>query len=1093
MKKLYFFLLFLTGMMGVFGQNAIVGPGFSTGWGGACNQDNDFEYFAPSFGGSYIKEEIPNGTGAQYFRMAIKFDGATYQVTKTIGADLSVSPNIEHQLNMNCTISGSMTINVPNTSYRYVFKTKGAGSNPEGKFLFFEIQGAVQTVSSVTHSTVSCLSGNINPVTVTANLSSGFATGQAAYLRYSTNNFDTSTVVKMSGSGTIYSADIPAVSIGSTVQYYVFTSGDGSLNTANGPQSNGSDADFRTINLSNNSESNYSYTAPIGSATISSAVGTDNQTLLNDATPITEIEYTLSNISGTPVSSGLPAGIVGSLSGNKYVLNGTPTTPGVYNYTINFTPTCGNAFTKTGTIKVNSNVVEYANIQYPKKPMFTLANGSFDIYTQVKLTGVTDNPALNGNGINVWIGYSTVNAAPATSATDFESSNWKWIPAEFNTGYTAAALGDIYNPERDEFKVLNLAQKAALAGKPLMPGEKYYYVSRAQRHGSSEYTYGGIDGNTSNTSGGIWNGSTFYSNEFETQTEIVWDSDNKWKYWDPYANQYIADADPLNNIPDEEIVPDILLNARILSDYDATRPSFTTKKLTIENGVSVTIGSGKFISVVDQIINLNGDDSPETFVVQSDANLIQINPVANTSKIKVERGVTDLNNVIGTNIDYVYWSSPVAGQNLQAFSPGTVRNRIYEYRESNDYFYEAPESNFIGGKGYAIRAETTGVTSGTYDKTYSFLGIPNNGDVDYQIKRSPNTGTGGSVVHGYNLVGNPYPSNIDFDVLYQNNADKIYNTAWFWQTNSILLTQTGNGYVGNNYVIYNGTGGNNAANNNGSAILAPPDGIIKTGQGFLVQKKDPGTAQLNFKNSYGTGQNLRVADAGTFYQKGNSKPAKNRFWLKLVSPENVSNTQLIGYIHGATNGYEKDFDAEAFSLSSDLFYSVLGDKRLVIQGKAEQFLQQDRVALGTNFFSNGNYTISLENPEGLFANEQSIYLKDKHTGIITNLSQASYTFATSAGETNARFEIMYQPEAVLGTGTTGKEQLVVYRENGDFVIRSPKQMQTVEVYDASGKLMRTLKTNTRLLTVETSSLIHGMYLLKIQMNDGSMVTKKVIR
>lgn len=54
-------------------------------------------------------------------------------------------------------------------------------------------------------------------------------------------------------------------------------------------------------------------------------------------------------------------------------------------------------------------------------------------------------------------------------------------------------------------------------------------------------------------------------------------------------------------------------------------------------------------------------------------------------------------------MDYIYWSSPVAGQALAAFSPKTPTNRIYQYNETNDYFNGvnlSTEPSFIAGKGY---------------------------------------------------------------------------------------------------------------------------------------------------------------------------------------------------------------------------------------------------------------------------------------------------------------------------------------------------------------------------------------------------------
>lgn len=74
------------------------------------------------------------------------------------------------------------------------------------------------------------------------------------YLRYTDDNYSTSTVIEMSGSGTSYTATIPGSTnqIGKTISYYVFTSGDGLTISA-------TDSDFFAINLNNNSGSNYSY------------------------------------------------------------------------------------------------------------------------------------------------------------------------------------------------------------------------------------------------------------------------------------------------------------------------------------------------------------------------------------------------------------------------------------------------------------------------------------------------------------------------------------------------------------------------------------------------------------------------------------------------------------------------------------------------------------------------------------------------------------------------------------------------------------------------------------------------------------------
>lgn len=520
------------------------------------------------------------------------------------------------------------------------------------------------------------------------------------------------------------------------------------------------------------------------------------------------------------------------------------------------------------------------------------------------------------------------------------------------------------------------------------------------------------------------------------------------------------------------------------------------KNITIKSGGKLEIAGN--LTVEEKVVNENtGTGAADQFVLlssteNSNANYLQNSNTPNTSAdgvMRAERRVTDMDNVLsGTNaqMDYVYWSAPVAGQDLQAFSPGTPANRIYQYNEPTDLFVKAT-GNFVPAKGYAIRAETgkPDTPLPSYDKTYNFRGIANNGDIPISIQRTNSSGTTGI---GYNLVGNPYPSNIDFDELYYGNSSLIYNTAWFWTNNSYEEHQQGSSYGGNNYAVYNGTGGNAPTTPSGQP--AYPDGIIKVGQGFIVQKKTVGSGSLEFKNSYGTGHNLRVTSDGTFFHKGNTP--KNRFWIKLIAPEGLVNTQLIGYISGATDGYEQDFDAEAMSLSSDLFYSVLDDKKLVIQGKSDNFNIEDKIPIGANIFKDGNYTIALDKAEGIFETDQNIYLKDNLLETVTNLSEQDYTFVATAGITEGRFEIIYQPENVLATGTDDKDALEVYRDGGDFIVRSShKRIAALEVYDASGRMVYSTNPFRKETVIPGDLLVNGIYLVKTELEDGQSSVKKI--
>ena len=506
--------------------------------------------------------------------------------------------------------------------------------------------------------------------------------------------------------------------------------------------------------------------------------------------------------------------------------------------------------------------------------------------------------------------------------------------------------------------------------------------------------------------------------------------------------------------------------------------------LVVNNLTTVSAGTLKFLKTADNatpnvlyahkgINNVGG-----SVIFENNAQLMQDEDANNTqATIQSQRDVIDMNNV-STQMDYVYWSSPVDGQNIKAFSPNTPANGYLQYNESNDKFSVTSDANFQIGKGYAIRAETG--TNG-YNKSYAFTGIPHNSSLD-----SPNLKWTDSN-HGYNLVGNPYPSNINFDALFANNSSKIYSTAWFWTNNSYTAAQLGSSYNGNNYAVYNGTGGSPATYNpaspyTGSAI---PNGIVKVGQAFIVQAKSTGKdLPIGFTNT------MRSTSGGNFFQKNS---VKNRFWLTMTSPNTLVNTILVGYITGATNDYETDFDGELFEVGSDSFYSLLGAKKLAIQGKADIFSADDVVGLGNVYSANGSYSIKLQGAEGLFDGSQKIYLRDKLLNKYVDMTSGqAYQFTAVKGTDNTRFEIVYKDQSVLGASDAVKSDFIVYKNGNEQVIKSDKKLGKIDLFDVSGKLIRSYFATSNEFRIDTSTLMNALYIIKVN-NSGEIRTKKFIK
>ncbi|QOW10586.1 T9SS type A sorting domain-containing protein [Kaistella flava (ex Peng et al. 2021)] len=546
--------------------------------------------------------------------------------------------------------------------------------------------------------------------------------------------------------------------------------------------------------------------------------------------------------------------------------------------------------------------------------------------------------------------------------------------------------------------------------------------------------------------------------------------------------------------------PDLDKKAVISGNYDtAINGSFKACTLTVTNNAVLTVSSNTAVTVNNEIITNPG----ASFIVKSEANLIQKNDEAlNTGSVTVER------NANLKRLDYIYWASPVKGQELKKFSPGTLDNRFYVYNEGNDFFETFNLKGTVFGsngtgfesaaKGYAIRASNNyPAGTSTADAPMQvfngvFNGVPNNGVITFPLKYQ--TEVGGFVGGGYNLIGNPYPSNIDFDQLAKDNEDLIEGTAYFWTNLNPTPAMQGSGYPKdgsvNNYATLSISGPIPATFGLAKNVESKfPSNIVEVGQGFIVKAIKAGN--LTFKNSYRTEKT-----DGVFFNKGTTEKqqsVRDRFWLQLTTPLDVVTTALIAYVDNATNGYEDGYDAQLLSVGSDALFTKVDQYKLGIQGRQYPLQTSDVVSVGASFYETGAYTLSISKSEGIFADGQNVYLKDKQTGMVINLSETAYTFQADKGLSEDRFEISYLPNATLGAATAVKENITVFKEGNDFVVQSNTQKITkLQVYDTAGRLLYSVQPNAKEAIINGESLLRGIYVLKIDAN-GTVVTKKIIK
>jgi hypothetical protein len=478
--------------------------------------------------------------------------------------------------------------------------------------------------------------------------------------------------------------------------------------------------------------------------------------------------------------------------------------------------------------------------------------------------------------------------------------------------------------------------------------------------------------------------------------------------------------------------------------------------ILVTNNANIIVNSGFDVTLYGKITV----DSGSSFTLNSDANLIQTTNVANSGNIIVKR----ISNPL-MRLDYILWSTPVLGQQLQSFSPGTLANRFYNYDSSTDLYapISAPATtNFSVGSGFLIRMSNWHPTTPT-PWIGAFTGIPNNGDVTISVTNDT-----------YNAIGNPYPSTIDADAFIAEN--NITEALYFWRkTNNYLTTS---------YATYTMAGGTGTAKNSVDPLALIPTGVIQVGQGFIARST---STSFVFKNSMRLGNNL-----GQFFR--NTTNEKNRVWLNLESDTGLFSQTLIAYMPNSSLGVDSALDGKYFNDSQIALTSLINTTEYAVQARG-LFLNSDTVPLGFKTGVAGNYSITIDHTDGLlFADSLDVFIKDNLLNTIHNLSNGAYNFVSQAGVFNSRFEIVYQNTNTLSASEFENNTILVYKKDASVIINSGSEiMSYVTIFDVSGRLLTKTKVlNVSKTTIDTATFGNQVLLVQLSLNDGKKLTKKII-
>lgn len=492
--------------------------------------------------------------------------------------------------------------------------------------------------------------------------------------------------------------------------------------------------------------------------------------------------------------------------------------------------------------------------------------------------------------------------------------------------------------------------------------------------------------------------------------------------------------------------------------------------LIVNNSASLTITSqldvSGFVRVTKGVLNTNGflrllSNASSTALIDGSGN------GTISGNVKIQR-------YLDRGFGYKYFSTPFTNGSVEQFSNYIDLNasfaRFYYYdqnRESTGWvkYLSGPLQR---GMGYALNfgANTNPVTVETE-------GTVINGTVGPITLFNHNQ----LYTKGFNLVGNPYPSPINWNASGWTKQN-IDNAIYFFDAG------TTDQYLGTYSSYINGI-----SSNGGSA-----SNIIGAQQGFFVRVSDgsyPVQGTLTFTNA------VRVNNTNPVFHKSQNEELRSFVRLSAIIEDksSIPDFAVVYFTNEAGKNFDKDYDALKL-MNTDTtvpnIYSITeNSEELSINAIPYPIISTEVIQLGLNSQVKGTIKIRATEISNL-PHGYKLYLKDNYNGRIQNLSN-NPDYRLSFGEEKSidRLSLIISTENLEQEALSAGSYNAYTKDGIVYIDLALSQEQVVvQVVDMTGRVI--------LNNVVYGSGVHsigklsssGIYLVNIFTDMGN-VSKKV--
>ncbi len=483
----------------------------------------------------------------------------------------------------------------------------------------------------------------------------------------------------------------------------------------------------------------------------------------------------------------------------------------------------------------------------------------------------------------------------------------------------------------------------------------------------------------------------------------------------------------------------------------------TYNNIIVQGGAKLTINNGTTLTASSLSINSSFLSGTGTLVDNNASGGLTVS------------GSTNVQQYLTAGRNW-YVSSPVSNATSSVFNASS--NILYYYDEATATWPQITDNatSLLASKGY--------VANMTSSAAVTFSGILNTGIQQISISRHP-----GVAKEGFNLVGNPYPSFLNFESALQHvNTSNLGNSFWFRTQNEGKTS-----YVFDSYSTLNHIG---TSNNNNSLIGITAD--IPPMQAFWVRVADgKTTANLTFTNSMRSHKDQSIVP-NRF--KAPTENAINEQMVRLqVSNGMVSDEAILITNPSASNAYDA-YDTQKMSNNSESIpeiYTLADNEQVVING-LNSIIYDTEIALGFTTGQSNSFTIKASQISNFFSGTQVILL-DKLLNKEQDLTVSDYSFNSDVTSTTSRFSLVFKaPSVATSINSTDLKNVSISTDSNSkiFIAGAVANESSVVICNTLGQRIYSSVLTSINSTLNTE-LKSGIYFVTVKTN-GKNVSAKVI-